>query len=276
MSRFFLGCLVVLFGFAGSAMAAEPVIPYFRDRAAQAGAKPDLAGRRVVRFLTSTDYPPFQFLGTDGAPAGFNVDLARDLCTELALSCTVQALPWDQLQPALDSRRADALIAGLRPSVEAREKLGLTRPYFRLPARFAAKKGSTLATTPEGLKGKKVAVVEGSAHEAYLTRFFPGVKTLPQKSLVDAEAQLKQGLADAVFGDGVALSYWLASGGKDDCCAFIGGPFTESRYFGEGLAIAVRPDDTQLRIALDYALDELENRGTLADLYLRWFPIGLY
>src|SRR5579863_1541791 len=42
--------------------------------------RPDLSRIQSIRFLTDLDYPPFDFAGTDGNPAGFNVDLARLLC----------------------------------------------------------------------------------------------------------------------------------------------------------------------------------------------------
>ena len=44
----------------------------------------------VIRFLTETDYPPFNFTGPDGNPAGFNVDLARQLCDEIKVTCTIR------------------------------------------------------------------------------------------------------------------------------------------------------------------------------------------
>jgi polar amino acid transport system substrate-binding protein len=51
--------------------------------------RPDLSRLTVIRFLTETDYPPFNFTGPDGNPAGFNVDLARMICDEIKVTCTV-------------------------------------------------------------------------------------------------------------------------------------------------------------------------------------------
>src|SRR6187402_2362957 len=57
--------------------------------------RPDLSRITVIRFLTETDYPPFNFAGPDGNPAGFNVDLARLICEEIKavaakVQCTIQ------------------------------------------------------------------------------------------------------------------------------------------------------------------------------------------
>jgi polar amino acid transport system substrate-binding protein len=60
------------------------------------------------------------------------------------------------------------------------------------------------------------------------------------------------------------------------CCAFRGGPYTESRFFGEGVGIALRRDNQVMKRALDYALKRVSERGIYADLYLKYFPVGFY
>ena len=62
--------------------------------------RPDLSRLTVIRFLTETDYPPFNFTGPDGNPAGFNVDLARALCEEIKVTCTVQMRRFETLLDA--------------------------------------------------------------------------------------------------------------------------------------------------------------------------------
>ena len=45
----------------------------------------------IIRFLTTDDFPPFNFLNDRGQLTGFNVDLARAICAELNAPCTIQA-----------------------------------------------------------------------------------------------------------------------------------------------------------------------------------------
>jgi polar amino acid transport system substrate-binding protein len=87
---------------------------------------------------------------------------------------------------------------------------------------------------------------------------------------------LRTNQADLVFADGVALAFWLNGSGSANCCAFRGGPFTESRFFGEGVGIAVRRENDLLRLAINHALFRLWEKGVMADLYLRYFPVGYY
>src|ERR1700760_3605469 len=65
--------------------------------------RPDLSALRAIRFLTDDDYPPLNFALTDGALAGFNVDIARAICEELHIGCTIQARRWDTLIDSLES-----------------------------------------------------------------------------------------------------------------------------------------------------------------------------
>src|SRR5690606_31940074 len=70
------------------------------------------ARRVVVRFLTEADFPPFNFYDEDGSLVGFNVDLARAICTELNTACDIKVRPWGELLLALRRGEADAVIAG--------------------------------------------------------------------------------------------------------------------------------------------------------------------
>jgi polar amino acid transport system substrate-binding protein len=87
---------------------------------------------------------------------------------------------------------------------------------------------------------------------------------------------LANGQADLAFGDGVGMAVWLNGQSGAACCAFLGGPFYESRFFGEGASIAFRKDGLQLRRAVDYALFRLAERGIYRDLLLKYFPVTFY
>lgn len=239
--------------------------------------RPDLSRLTAIRFLTEEDYPPFNFRGPDGQPIGFNVDLARAICVELELTCTIQVRRFDTLLDALDENRGDAIVASLAVTPELRKRVAFTDRYYRTPARFVTTKGFPPGdVTPEQIAGRRVAVVSGSAHEAYLRAFFAETAIQSHPSLEAALAALKNGDTDLVFGDGIALAFWLNGKSSGQCCAFRGGPFTESRYFGEGVGIAVKRDNDPLRLALNHALFRLWEKGVIADLYLRYFPVGFY
>lgn len=255
---------------------AQVTVPGFWDPNRRP-ERPDIARLGAVRFLTEEDYPPFNFSGPDGQPIGFNVDLARAICAELALACTIQVRRFDTLLAALEENRGDAVVASLAITPELRGRVAFTDRYYRTPARFVAARGFPPGdVTPERIAGRRVALVAGSAHEAYLRAFFAETAIQPYATLEAALAVLKAGGADLVFADGIALAFWLNGTGSGGCCEFRGGPFTESRYFGEGVGIAVRRENDPLRLAINHALFRLWEKGVIADLYLRYFPVGFY
>jgi len=239
--------------------------------------RPDLAGLRAIRFLTDDDYPPFHFPGPDGQLTGFNVDLARAICFELKVACTIQARRWDTLLASLEEGRGDAVIASMADTQAARAKADFSIPYYRSPGRFVARKESPLADATVGeIADRPVAVVADSAHAAFLKAFFPRAKLLPVPDQAEALRLLVDGRAEAMFGDGVGLASWLASEAGGVCCRFLGGPFYEPRYFGAGAAIAFRKDGGQLRRAVDWALHRLAEQGVYQDLMLKYFPVRFY
>src|ERR1700674_2158778 len=125
--------------------AAQPVVavPGFWDPRRRP-ERPDLTRIPSIRFLTEVDYPPFDFPGPDGNPAGLNVDLARMICEELKVSCTIQMRRFDTLIGAVTDNRGDAVIASLAPTPVLRARVDFSDPYFRSPARFVVRRGSTI------------------------------------------------------------------------------------------------------------------------------------
>ncbi|HEY8440063.1 MAG TPA: transporter substrate-binding domain-containing protein [Xanthobacteraceae bacterium] len=237
--------------------------------------KPDLSRVSVIRFLTEIDYPPFNFAGPEGNPQGFNVDLSRAMCEELKLQCTIQMRRFETLITALNANQGDAAIASIAATIETRTKVDFTDPYYRTPARFVARRDSPIdEVVPERLEAKKVAVVAGTAHEAFLKNLFTEVELRSYPSADVARLALRRGDVDLLFGDAISLAFWLNGTDSENCCAFRGGPYIDSRYFGEGVGIAVRKGNDLMRLALNWALFKVWEQGRFTDLWLRYFPVS--
>jgi polar amino acid transport system substrate-binding protein len=254
--------------------AGSVVIPGFWDPRRRP-ERPDLSRVTLIRFITEIDYPPFNYSGPDGNPAGLNVDLARMVCEELKIACTVQMRRFDTLLPSLVDNRGDAVMASIAVTPEARKLADFSDPYYRTPGRFAARRDAAINDVrPEQLEGKKVAVVAGTAHEAFLKALFTEVDVRPYDTPERTREALRKGEVDLLFGDGISLAFWLNGTDSENCCAFRGGPFIESRYFGEGVGIAVKRGNDTLRQAFNWALFRLWEKGRFSDLWLRYFPIS--
>jgi polar amino acid transport system substrate-binding protein len=239
--------------------------------------RPDLSRIAIIRFLTETDYPPFNYAGPDGTPAGFNVDLARMICEEIQVACTMQQRRFDTLVGALNSNNGDAVIASIAETPENRRLLDFSDPYYRTPARFVARRGGAIEDVrPQALEGKKIGVVAGTAHDAYLKTLFTEAELHSYPDEAAARAALVKGEVDLVFGDGISLAFWLNGTDSANCCEFRGGPYTESRFFGEGVGIAVKRGNDLVRQAFNWALFRMWEKGRFTDLWLRYFPISPY
>ncbi len=262
-----------------SALAQMPPaksVPNFWDLQRRV-EKPDTSFLQLIRFVTDDDYPPFGFTAPDGTLTGFNVELARAICRELEITCTVQRRRFDTIIEALENNQADAAVASIAITPKAREKLLFTHPYYRTPARFAARRNAGPGTIDlQKLSGQTVGVVAKTAHAAYLDRFFPQVKQKAYPDPVSLLQAIKSNDVSVIFGDGVTLAIWINGTDANDCCEFRGGAYTESFYFGEGVGIALNKNNPALQRVLDYALVRLAENGTYADLYLKYFPVGFY
>ncbi len=277
----FVLCLfsvVLLSAFSAFAQQSSLSVPLLFDSRERL-AKPDLSSLVRLRFLTSVDFPPFNFTDQNGKLSGFNVDLAREICTELEIAdkCQIQALPFADLQKALAGLQGDAVIAGLAVTPELRREFLFSRPYLMLPARFVRNVGAAVTgTTAAGLAGHSVGVVKGTVHEAMLAAFFPAIKAQPFDNKEALLTALKEHKIDAAFADALQLSFWVASSASDKCCALFDGPYMSEHFLGEGMTIMLRQNDSVLTAAIDHALATLSRNGRLQEIYLRYFPYGLY
>ncbi|TPL10998.1 transporter substrate-binding domain-containing protein [Mesorhizobium sp. B2-4-14] len=260
------------------ARAAEPQVPMLWD-AKERLPKPDLSSLPRLRFLTTTDFPPFNFLDGAGKLSGFHIDLARAICAELDIvdKCQIQALPWGELEGALEKGEGEAIIAGIAATPESRSKYAFSRSYLQFPARFITPKTKALSEPVFAkLRSKRVGVLAGSAHERMLRDYFDTVQIVPFDKPEELYNDLKAGKIDAAFGDGMRFAFWLGGSDAAGCCRFAGGPYLAPEYLGTGMSIATRVDNPALAAALDYALQEISMKGTFAEFYLRYFPVSFF
>lgn len=256
------------------------VLPVLAQRAApvdRSQPSQTKAPRAVIRFLTTDDFPPFNSSDEDGVLTGLNVDLARALCLVAKVRCEITTRPWEELVPALRRGEADAVIAAHRVTHMALRSVAFTDRYFQTPARFAVRRGAVkFAATPEGLDGRKVAVLRGSAHEAYLLAHFRDTRLVRFDTPELARQALVTGKVDALFADGIGLVFWVNGTASKACCTLRGEAYFEPKYFGDGIAIAVNKSDSQMRQMLNQGLATVRRNGRLLELVDRYFPIRVY
>jgi polar amino acid transport system substrate-binding protein len=263
----------LLFMVFGVAAAGAQALPYHSDPTAR-DVVPNLAAVPTIRFLTTADFPPFNYRDKTGELIGFNVDLAKALCADLSITCTVQAWPWEQAGKALEDGQGDALIAGLAMTPDNGAVFDFTNLYLALPGRFVTLRLASVGFDPATLTGKTVAARRGSAHAEFARRYLPDAKLVEFDTEVAALEAVRDRTADAYFGDAMRASFWFNA--NPACCAFAGPPYFRPDLFGDGFSVAVAAGHDNVRQAIDYGLVRLKKSGVLDELYLRWFPVGFY
>src|SRR5262249_61161847 len=126
------------------------------------------------------------------------------LCEELKLACTIQMRRFETLIPALNGNQGDAAIASIAATVDIRNRVDFTDPYYRTPARFMARRDSAIEDPlPERLGGEKVGVVAGTAPEAYLKALFTEAEICSHPGDEAARFLLRGGALYILFGGSI-------------------------------------------------------------------------
>ena len=168
--------------------------------------------------------------------------------------------------PYLDDGRADAVLCG-QSIVPTRQAVAdFTGPYAVFHESVLVRAGD-LVTSPEGLRGKRVAAIARSTNLA-LAETFDEAVTVPfsgesDNAFGEMLAALRTGDVDAVVEDDVAFLP-LADSADFDLAFTVK---TGNRW---GLAVSkARPS---LLDALDEALATVKADGRLADAWDQWLP----
>ena len=250
------------------------VIPFHGDPRVRS-ERPEGPIPRNLRVITDDEFPPLHFADPDGQPVGFSVDLMRAICERMAVACTIQVRRFDTLLQTLAEGQADIVAAAIPVTAALKSRFHVSRIYHRLPARFVGAAGFDRNRVEAGLAGVRVGVARDTAHAAYLAEHFPKAVATGAADLEAALQLLQRGEVDLVFGDGQAAALWLGGRGSSGF-RFVGGPFLGIRHFGEGIGFVLRPDEANLKRAVDYALQGVWDDGTYARLFLRYFPVSAF
>jgi polar amino acid transport system substrate-binding protein len=232
-------------------------------------------GWRTVRIASEGARPPYNYLENNKL-AGFEIDLARDLCARVKVSCSFIAQDWDGLIPGLLGHRYDVIMAAMEITGEGRQKIAFTKPYIRMPSAFMTlKQRATLDTSPAGLVGKAIGVESGGTHEAYLEDVYKRSEIRPYATLEEAILDLAEGRLDAVIGDKDAITKYMKTRKEAECCVLAGNVPHDPAYFGDGIGIGLRKEDKALKAMFEKALDSCVADGTFAKIRAKYFDFKI-
>ncbi len=228
-----------------------------------------------LRMGVEGAYPPFNALDAAGKVEGFDIDIGEAICARLARRCEWIVVQWDGLIPALQAGRFDVLMSSMTITDERRRQVLFSRPYYYSYGMMIAKKGSGLAFTAEGLRGRAVGVQAATTHEHWLRdRFGDAIELHAYPSSDEMFLDFRSGRLDAAFAEAPAMVPWMEANGGVAAYEQIGPDITDPAL-GTEIGIAVRKDDAALATRIDAALDAIVADGTFKAIAGRYFSFEL-
>lgn len=211
-------------------------------------------------------YPPYEFIGIDGKPAGFTVDLLQAIADVMGMKIDIHLGEWAKVHDDLVSGRIDMTL-GMSQSTEREKVFDFPSPHTIVQHAIFARKETPAVSSLEGLRGKRVIVHKnGAMHQQLLRMGF-------SKELVFAETPA----------DGLRL---LASGEEEYAVvALLPGMYIIREFKLTNLhpvarnvmsfkfSFAVREGDTKLLAQLNEGLAILKKTGKYQEIYDKWIGV---
>lgn len=228
------------------------------------GGSPAASPSETLVMATSADYPPYEFIDTSGGEekiVGFDVDIATYITSQLGYGLEINNIDFNGLIPALQSGRADFVMAGMTPTDERKQNADFSQIYYEAKNTIVAKVGSNL-TDAASLSGKRVGVQLGSIQEG-AAKEIQGANVIPLNRINEIIQELKAGRIDAaIVEDTVATGYIEANPDLEFNTIPNDGP--------SGSAIAF-PKGSELVAKFDPILQQMLSSGEIENLVTKWF-----
>ena len=252
-----------------------------------------------IKIGTEGAYPPWNAKDASGNLIGFEVDLAKELCTIMGHECTIVEQDWDGMIPALLMRKFDAIMAGMSITAERQKTITFSQGYADEVASLAVMKGSGLGSmdTPEGvnlsiggadvkkalktitdaLAGKTVCVQTATIHQNFLESGDVGkVNVRTYKTQDEVNLDLTAGRCDAALAAAVAFTDYAEKSGKS---VVLVGPTFSGGAFGNGVGVGIRQAgdgavgkrDAKLLKDFNKAIDKARKQGIISKLAIKHF-----
>nr|WP_314486952.1 transporter substrate-binding domain-containing protein [uncultured Kingella sp.] len=212
---------------------------------------------------------PFVMADADNRPSGFGIDLVTAIGDKQGFRPNF--IPHDFTGMLEDlGKGADMAVSAISITDERRALVDFTNSHFESSQALLVPEGSTI-TTVNDLKGKKVAIAEGSVGEDMLSQIQAGNGSIVRNpSVWAAVQQVMRKEVDAAFSDVAPLTYY-ANNYKDRKLRVIIDPSLPKDYY----ALAVAKGKPELLKKLNAGIEQVKADGTFDKIYQKWFKSSM-
>jgi polar amino acid transport system substrate-binding protein len=230
------------------------------------------AGKLV--WCVDVSYPPEESYKADGTTAeGSDIDIATEIGKRFAVTTEIDNTSFTGIIASLTGKKCNLIISGMNDTAERQKQVSFV-DYLKVGQGLLVKAGNPKGIkTLEDLSGKTVAVQLGTTNLDALTAENVKLKAAAKAEIAiqtfdqdtDAFQQLALGRVDAYSGDSPVCAYYAAK--PDNAGKFeVGGSPIDPIPIG----IAIRKEDTELKAAVQAAIDAMYADGTMKSIIDKW------
>lgn len=231
----------------------------------------ELIEKGKLTYGTAASFAPFEYM-KDNKPTGFDVEFGAAIAKKMGLQPNVMNMDFKGLIPALQGKRVDIINSGMYMNPQRAEQVDFI-PYMKIGNEIVVKKGNPhKVQSRDDLCGLRIAVTLGAIEETYAREVAkncaaakkkePQIVTLPTAQ--DSALSLRQGRADAEF-DSTPGAIELVTQ-LPDVYQIAGKTFEANTQIG----IATRKGDTEMKQAIEKAMQAVVKDGTYASLLKKY------
>ena len=205
---------------------------------------------------TNATFPPYEYKDGD-AVVGIDPDIAQALADKLGLKLEVVDMEFDSLIASVQSGKVDIVLAGMTVNEERKKNVDFTDSYANGVQVIIVAEDSDISTSDD-LEGKLIGVQQGTTGHVYCSDDWGEENVVAFQSGAAAVQALQQGKVDCVVID------------QEPAKAFVeandGLKILDTQYANEDYAAAVSKKNPELTEALNKALQELKDDGTVQEI----------
>jgi len=228
------------------------------------------AGR--VRVASDVPYPPWEMFTEPGSQelTGVDYDLGQAIGAKLGVPFEFEVTVFDSIIPALQAGQADVVMSAMYDTAERQKVLDFVDYAVGGTGILVAKGNPEDIQGLQDLSGKTVAVQAATTQLQLLRQLNeqlaaagrPEVTILRFPKDSDAQLAVRSGRAVADVTDGPGGAYVAATTDDGNAFELVGDPQNPSGYDTQPFGIGVLKGNTELRDAIQAALQRLIDDGT--------------
>ena len=203
---------------------------------------------------TNAAFPPYEMTTDSGEFEGIDIETAQAIAHKLGLELQIDDMDFDAALLAVQQGKADMVMAGVTVTDERQNVMDFTDSYATGIQSIIVKEDSDIASVDD-LAGKKIGTQRGTTGYLYCSDDFGDENVVAYDNGLTAVQMLNNGQVDCVVIDNAPAKEFIA--------ANPGLKLLDTAYVEESYAIGVGKGNTELKDAINTALEELKADGTL-------------